>query len=120
MDMYYGADFVLVNFNYEGNWPHILINYFYNTNSDRRKGVTNVEFCFEQEHELYERYGYKSSKLPFVENVISYKGKEYECRMWDSADAHKYLFNRTCFLDVFYDVFKKRLEEYVEKMRIKV
>ena len=120
LDMYYGADYVLINFNYEGNWPHIMINHFYNTNPDRRRGATKVEFCFEQEHEIYKRYGYESSKLPFVANKISYNGEEYECRMWNGADSHNYLFNRTCFLDTFYGVFKKRLEEYVENMRFKV
>ena len=120
LDMYEGADFVLINFNYESNWPHIMINYLYNTNPDRRKSRPKVEFCFEQEHEIYKQYGHKSHKLPYVENKISYKGEDYECRIWENADAHKYLFNRTCFIDVFYDVFKRRLEEYVEKMPIKV
>lgn len=120
LDMYEGADFVLINFNYESNWPHIMINYLYNTNPDRRKSRTKVEFCFEQEHEIYKQHGHKSHKLPYVENKISYKGEDYECRTWENADAHKYLFNRTCFIDVFYDVFKRRLEEYVEKMPINV
>ena len=120
LDMYYGADYVLINFNYEGHWPHIMINHFYNTNPDRRKGAAKMEFCFEQEHELYKRYGYESSQLPCVANKISYNGEEYECRMCNSANAQNYLFNRTCFLDTFYEVFQKRLEEYVENMRVKV
>jgi hypothetical protein len=121
LDMYYNADFVLINLNYDRGWPILTINYFYRTNSISPTLKTNtiVEFSLEQEHQLYKDYP-AHSYFPFIEKTIKYNEQTYECTRSHSFDSHKYLFGRTCLIDTFYAVFKERLEEYIKNMQVVV
>ena len=119
LDMYYNADYVLINLNYDG-WPRLTINYFFCTDIKDSKNETVVEFSLGQEHQLYKDYPAPSPLFPFLGKTITYKGRTYDCTRTSGFDSHKYLFNKTCLIDTFCEVFKERLEEYVKEMQIVV
>lgn len=118
LDMYYNADYVLVNLNYDGSWPRLTINNFYSTENNKDSKDNNmVEFCLGQDHQLYKDYPMQPHHT-FNGETVKYKGNTYECLRSSGFDPHKYLFGRTCFIDTFYEVFKTRLEHYVKDMQI--
>ena len=117
--MYYNADYVLINLNYD-KWPRLTISYFYCTDPKGSKNGTTVEFSLGQEHQLYKEYPPQSPLFPFLGKTLTYEGRTYECAKTGGFDSHKYLFNKTCLIDTFCEVFKERLEEYVKDMQIVV
>ncbi len=119
LDMYYNADYVLINLNYD-KWPRLTINYFFCTDIKDSKNGTTVEFSLGQEHQLYKDYPDEHSYYPFIGKTIEYKGQKYECSKASTFDPQKYLFQKTCLIDTFCEVFKERLEEYVKDMQIVV
>ena len=119
LDMYFNADYVLINLNYN-EWPRLTISNFYRTDTKDCKNETIVEFCLGQNHQLYKDHMPLCSHYPFLGKTIKYNGRTYECTRTSSFDSQKYLFNNTCFNETFYEVFKERLEEYVKDMQIVV
>ena len=120
LDMYYNADYVLINLSYE-DWPILSINHFYCTDYIDCKNDVKVEFCLEKKHELYKQESCADdSYCFFTGQTIQYNGKTYQCLRTSSIDANKYLFNHTCFIDTFYEVFKERLEQYVEDLQVTI
>ena len=118
LDMYYNADYVLINLNYDGSWPILSINNFYCTNNIGSKNDIKVEFSLGQEHQLYKDYPIIHPHRTFIGKTVKYNGQTYECNRSSGFDPHKFLFGRTCFIDTFYEVFKTRLEQYVKDMEI--
>lgn len=120
LDMYYNADYVLVNLNYK-DLPTLTINHFYCTDNVDCKNDVKVEFCLGEKHELYKQKSCADdSYCFFTGQTIQYNGKTYQCIRTSSIDANKYLFNHTCFIDTFYEVFKERLEQYVEDLQVTI
>ena len=117
LDMYYNADYVLVNLNYDGSWPILTINNFYCTNNIGSKNDIKVEFSLGQEHQFYKDYPIHPHRT-FIGKTVEYNGQTYECNRSSGFDPHKFLFGRTCFIDTFYEVFKTRLEQYVKDLQI--
>ncbi len=117
MDMYHNADYVLINLNYEKDWPNLSINYFYRIDTDSSRNGTQVEFSLNQEHLLYKDDS-KNLNYTLVGRTINHKGHTYECTDADGFDLHKSLFSDTCLTDTFNEVFKSRLEQYVIDMHI--
>lgn len=111
LDMYFKADFVLVNLEYATEWPYISIYYFYCIDGTKGNNKTKVEFSLHKQHELFNRY-----PIFLVEKCISYNGHTYECTKSNGIDIHKVLFGKTCLIDTFYEIFKTRLEHYVNSM----
>lgn len=118
VDMYFNADYVLVNLNYDGSWPTLTINNFYCTDKISSKNDIKVEFSLGQEHQLYKDYPIIHPHRTFIGKTVKYNGQTYECNRSSGFDPHKFLFGRTCFIDTFYEVFKTRLEQYVKDLQI--
>lgn len=117
LDMYFNADYVLVNLNY-GKWPQITVNCFYRTESTSNCEKTTVEFSLEQQHELFNNYPIQHPHQTFIGKEITYKNQSYECNRSFGFDSHKVLFGSSCFIDTFYEVLKTRLEKYVKDLDI--
>lgn len=120
LDMYYNADYVLINLSYE-DWPILSINHFYCTDYIDCKNDVKVEFCLEKKHELYKQEDcFNSPDYMFIGKEVQYHGKTYQCLRISSIDSHNYLFNHTCFIDTFHEIFKNRLEEYVTDLQVTI
>jgi hypothetical protein len=118
LDMFFNADYVLINLNYS-DCPHIIINNFYCTDYSNKQTKTEVEFCLDQQHELYHENPIDSPYHAFKGKTIKYKGKLYDCNSSFCLKSQDVLFSRTCLIDTFYNILKTRLEKYVKEMVIK-
>ncbi|MCR5455642.1 MAG: hypothetical protein K6F33_11705 [Bacteroidales bacterium] len=116
LDMYFNADFVLINLEYDKKYPNIPAYYFYRNDNNYKKEKTKVEFCLQKQHELFDKYATSN----FFENAISYKGHTYQCKRAWGFSAFDVIIGRTCLIDTFYKVFKTRLEQYVKDMQIHI
>ena len=116
LDMYFCADYVLVNLNY-GKWPQITANCFYRIDQDVIHKNTKVEFCLEQQHEVYKKHPLAPHNN-LIGKKITIDSIPYECNCSFGIDPKKVLFARACFIDTFYEVLKLRLEKYVKDLEI--
>ncbi|MBP5502154.1 MAG: hypothetical protein J6Y24_05125 [Bacteroidales bacterium] len=115
LDMYYKADYVLINLDYDVALPQLSIFYFYRIDNYNGYSKTIVEYSLNKKHELFYNNPNQAQKAFMIDTVI-YNGIFYECRRCEGLNRSIFLFGEMCLIDSFYEIFKKRLEEYVNKI----
>lgn len=116
LDMYFNADYVLINLDYE-KCPQITVNNFYCLDKTNNQSKAKVEFCLGQRHELFTKYPIYPHHT-FIGKSIIYNDLTYICNNSFNFDTQKVLFGRSCLTDSFYEVLKSRLEKFVKDMDI--